>query len=252
MNVAAVDMHQKGGPQMMRLKRIGVSLAIANGAIAAGGFGLRSWLVHWGATQDEIERTLPGDELVPNVRTQATMAVTIAAPPAAVWPWLVQMGVDRAGLYSYLFVENTLLRLGVTNADRIVPEWQDLKVGDHIWFTPEDYPTPRMGPVVAALEPNRALILRHGELDGPCHGTWQFVLDGLPDGGTRLLLRERHSADDPLLATLPNLLLEPGYFLMDRGMLRGIKARAEQGMAAAAPQMKVETNVASVRAHAPA
>jgi hypothetical protein len=213
----------------MRRRRIGLPLAVTAGLIAGSSLAVRAWLVHWGATDEEIHRQLPGDELIRNVSTQATMALTIDAPPEKVWPWLVQMGVDRAGLYTYLFVENTLLRLSVTNADRVVPEWQDLKVGDHIWFTPEGYPTPRMGPVVAAIEPYHALILSHGELDSPSSGTWQFVLEERPSRMTRLLFRERRSADEPLLSKLPNRILEPGYYIMDRGMLLGIKERAEQG-----------------------
>lgn len=217
----------------MRTQTIGVPIAAAAGALTLGAAALRAWLIHWGATEEEIHQELPGDELISKVGTQATMAVTIAAPPRSVWPWLVQMGVDRAGFYTYLFMENTLLRLGVTNADRIVPEWQNLKIGDHIWFNPEDYLTPRMGPVVAAMETNSSLVLCHGELDQPCPGTWQFVLYERSGGRTRLLLRERRSADEPLSTRLPNLILEPGYFIMDRGMLLGIKERAERWAASA-------------------
>lgn len=217
----------------MFLQRVGLPIAVTAGAVSGSAFAIRSWLVHWGATEEETRRPLPGDELISNVSSQVTMAVTVGAPPEAVWPWLTQMGVDRAGLYTYLFVENTLLRLGVTNAEWIVPEWQDLKVDDHIWFTPENYPTPRMGPIVAMIEPNHALILCHGERDKPCPGTWQFVLEERPGRTTRLLFRERRSADQPLLAKLPNLLLEPGYFIMDRGMLLGIKKRVERAQVSA-------------------
>jgi hypothetical protein len=181
----------------------------------------------WGATDAEVNATLPGDELVPRLRSQSTMAVSIGAPPEAVWPWLVQMGVDRAGFYSYTWVENGLLRLGVTNADRIVPEWQNIRVGDRFWFTPENYPTPHVGPTVTAIEPLRALVLNLGEPDKPCPGTWQFVLDEWPAGSTRLILRSRTSTESPLLVRLSDLVLEPGYLLMSRRMLVGIKQRAE-------------------------
>ena len=211
----------------MRARTVGIPLAGLAGAVAVGAVATRAWLINWGATGDEIDATLPGDERISNVATQGTMAITIDAPPEAVWPWLVQMGVDRAGLYSYLFVENTLLRLRVTNADRIVPEWQELKVGDHIWFTPENYFTPQFGPIVAELDPNLVLVLCHGDLEQPCPGTWQFILRELPGHRTRLLMRSRSSADQPPAARATNLIMEPGYFVMDRGMLRGIKARAE-------------------------
>lgn len=100
----------------------------------------------WGATELETSMPLPGDELIPEPDEVQTMAVTISVPAEQVWPWLMQMGVDRAGLYSYTWMENGLLHLGVTNADRIHPEWQDLTVGDIIAFTPEGYPGGRNGP----------------------------------------------------------------------------------------------------------
>lgn len=211
----------------MNARRLGLLVSLLATALAAGSLAVWRWLHNWGAVDEEITRKLPGDELVPNVSNQSTMGVTIQAPPEQVWPWLAQMGVDRAGLYSYLFVENTLLRLGVQNADRIVPEWQDLKIGDHIWFTPEDYPTPQFGPVVTAIEPYHALVLCHGEPGKPCPGTWQFILERRGEGSTRLLLRERRSADEPLSSKIPNLIMVPGYWMMDRAMLRGIKERAE-------------------------
>src|SRR5690606_21607776 len=120
--------------------------AFVLGAIIATWMIIQSRLVTWGATEEEAASTLPGDELIANPSRQSTMGININRPPEQVWPWIVQMGVDRAGFYSSLFIENTLLRLGVTNADRIYPEWQDLSVGDRIWFVPEDYPTPRIGP----------------------------------------------------------------------------------------------------------
>jgi hypothetical protein len=123
-------------------------------------YGLASpWISTWGATQEEAARSLPGDGLAPEPAAQSTMAVTIDAPPEEVWGWFVQMGVDRAGFYTYLFVENTLFRLGVVEADRIHSEWQDIEVGDHFWYTTENYPGPHQGPVVTDIAPERALVL---------------------------------------------------------------------------------------------
>jgi hypothetical protein len=192
------------------------------------GFALRPWYATWGATDTEVHATLPGDELVPDARGQVTMAVTIDAPPEAVWPWLVQMGVDRAGLYTYTWVENGVLRLGVENADRIHPAWQDLRVGDIIAYTPEDYPGGRTGPSVAAIEPNRALVLCNAAVGEPCTGTMQLILWERADGSTRLIMRGRSSADAPRLQQAFDALLEPGYFVMERKMLLGIKQRAER------------------------
>lgn len=203
------------------------AIAFIVGLVAITWVAVRTWLLNWGVAGAEAERTLPGDELVPNPSTQATMGVKIERPPEQVWPWIIQMGVDRAGFYTYLFVENTLLRLGATNADRIHPEWQDLRVGDHIWFVPEDHPTRRFGPVVSAIDPNQSLVLILGEPDKPAPGTWQFLLERCAGDTTRLLFRQRSSADMPLAVRLPNLLMEPGYFVMSRKMLLGIKQRAE-------------------------
>jgi hypothetical protein len=150
------------------------------------------------------------------------MALTIDAPPEEVWGWLVQMGVDRAGFYTYLFVENTLLRLGVVEADRIHSEWQDIEVGDHFWYTTENYPGPRQGPVVTDIAPERALVLCLGEPIRDCPGTWQFVLDEQDDGSTRLLLRSR---DRNL--SVGDQILGPGFWVMNRGMLLGLEQKAE-------------------------
>lgn len=188
----------------------------------------RPWYARWGTTGDEAHEPLPGDDLVPEAAGEMTLAVTIAAPPADVWPWLVQMGQDRAGLYTYTWVENGLLHLRFHNADQIVPEWQHLRVGDHIWFLPEHYLAPRFGPTVARIAPERALILTLGELDQPAPATWQFVLRPTPEGGTRLLFRQRTRAGQPLVVRMPSRLMEPGYFYMERKMLLGIKERAER------------------------
>ena len=122
---------------------------------------------------------------MPSPRAQSTWAVTIEAPPDAVWPWLVQMGQDRAGFYTYEWFENVVLRLDIHNAARIVPEWQDIRVGDRMWFYPERHPIkPRSGPRVIGFEPDHALLLCHQVTDDAtsCPGTWQFVTS--PTGTT--------------------------------------------------------------------
>lgn len=186
----------------------------------------------WGSTETERTALLPGDDLIPDADEVWTMGVTVAARPWDVWPWLVQMGVDRAGLYSYTAVENGLLRLGVTNADRVHPEWQDLKVGDIIAFTPVRYPGGRRGPRVVELVQDRHLVLDSspGAPPGTVTGTWQFVLHDAGPSGTRLLLRTRYGAGRPAGLRVTDFLLRPGYLVMDRAMLLGIKRRAEAEM----------------------
>ena len=162
-------------------------------------------------------------------RAQSTWAVTIAAAPERMWPWLVQMGQDRAGFYTYEWFENALLHLDIHNADRVVPEWQNVQLGDRIWFCPDRYPIkPRPGPRVVAVEPNRALVLCHQVTEDAttCPGTWQFVLESVGKNATRLILRSR-SGTSP--TTWFDIMAEPGYFVLTRGMLLGIKRRAETG-----------------------
>ena len=222
------------------LSRRGPRATTGTGRRASGLLGLAAavgFLTHgvlprmlgtWGATDAEKVMPLPGDHLVPDADEVQTMAVTVSARPEEVWPWLVQMGVDRAGLYSYTWVENGLLHLGVTNADRIHPEWQDLKVGDIIAFTPEGYPGGRRGPRVVELEPGRHLVLDSspGAPPGTVTGTWQFVLQAAGGAATRLLLRTRYGSRRPTSLRVTDFILRPAYLVMDRAMLLGIKKRA--------------------------
>jgi hypothetical protein len=199
---------------------------------------LRRWFLHWGATGAEITGAMPGDGLLDRPITQATRAITIDAPPAAVWPWLVQMGQDRGGLYSYDWLEN-LIGLHFRNADRIVPEWQDLAVGDQIRAAPPSA-GPEAGFTVVAIEPGRCIVTAVGDPDVvlaqaqagrlPQGGTWIFLVEPL-DGGwrTRLVIRFRArfglgKVADPLAA----LVLEPVHFVMERKQLLGIRERAER------------------------
>lgn len=181
----------------------------------------------WGANASEQSRPFPGDELVPDASSLTTMAISIDAPPEDVWPWLAQMGVDRAGFYTHLWVENAILRLGVRNASRIVPEWREIAVGDRIRYVPPRPGKPEVGPIVTEIRPNRALIMGQGD-GGNWIGTWQFVLEPEGPTGCRLLLRSRDSRMQPLWLTLFNLVFEPGYTYMSIGMLKGITERAER------------------------
>jgi proline iminopeptidase len=169
--------------------------AVGAAAVAYGRLG-RPRLLRWGATDEEIIRPYPGADVVPDGRRGATMAVTIDAPPDQVWPWLVQLGGDRAGWYSWDHLDNA----GRPSAQVVHPEWQHLTVGDFV-----TYLTRRHGAVdawrVAALEPNRFLGL-HGvsdlrgraldpELLRPAaytEGLWGFLLTALPGDRTRLVI----------------------------------------------------------------
>ena len=188
----------------------------------------RSLLItRWGATAAELRQKLPGDDLVPDAREQLTYAVTITTPVAAVWPWLVQIGQGRGGWYSYEWIEN-VLGAGIHNVDRIHPEWQNLKVGDMVRMYREGGGPPPYE--VAALEPERALILGHRLVDkATAWGeSWAFVLQKIDEGSTRLIMRERFSSSLPTALQVMNYILTPGYFIMCRKMLLGIKHRAER------------------------
>ena len=118
-----------------------VRAAVRGGVAAAGGLALvaglevvtyprwRSWCLSWGATSSEAVRALSGDELLADPAIVSTRAVQVGTPPSAIWPWLVQMGPGRGGAYTYDWIEN-LFGLGMHSADEILPQYQDLKVGD--------------------------------------------------------------------------------------------------------------------------
>jgi hypothetical protein len=198
---------------------------------------IRPWHVKWGATDAEAAASLPGDSLVSQPKISATHAITVQGSAADVWPWLVQIGQGRAGFYSYEGVEN-LLGLNIHNSDRILPEFQDLKVGDVVPLAPDGAGVP-----VAYLEPNRSLVLG-GRVDaqtkGPlaledkspgayCEASWGFFLQPIDAHTTRLIERFRMDWDPETFANglFYRGILEPGSFIMERRMLLGIKERVE-------------------------
>jgi hypothetical protein len=103
------------------------------GVVAAGVALVRARSLRWGATYEELNTALPGDELVPDADLTATRAVTVDAGAGDVWPWIAQLGQGRGGFYSYDVLEN-LVGLDIHSADRIVPEWQGIEVGDEVKF----------------------------------------------------------------------------------------------------------------------
>ena len=179
------------------------------------GLRLRKPILTWGATAAEAAARLPGDELLEDADGISTRAIGIDAPPAAVWPWLAQMGPSpRGGAYTYDWIEN-LLGLGMHSVDRVLPEFQDPQVGDTIALGPNRM---RLGRV----EPEHMLAWRSE--DG--NWVWTFVLE-TRDGGTRLISRNRFRL--PTLAARVGMApMEPASLVMERKMLRGIKQRAER------------------------
>jgi hypothetical protein len=212
----------RGGAPARRHARAG---RIVLGAIALySGLAItaRPFHMRWGNTREQLAQRLPGDDTTFVADYMMQHSVWIDTEPAAVWPWLVQIGHDKGGFYSYTRIEN-LLGLRIRNANHIHPEWQTLRAGDSVIATPPDYLSGRrLGWRVGAIEKNRVLVLED----------WgSFVLTA-ESGGTRLTVRTRRAADDGLvsflMAPFDLLALEPAHFIMERRMLLGIRQRAER------------------------
>jgi hypothetical protein len=196
----------------MKPSRTGLLLAPAVAALAYARF-VRPWQLTWGATAAETSRALPSDDLVPNPTFNATRAITIAAPPEAVWPWIVQMGLTRAGWYSYDLLDN----LGRPSARRILPELQNLQPGDIVPMSPDG----KQGMKVHSVNAPRSMVW--GEPGGT---TWAWQLDEAGPGSTRLItrVRSRYRWLSPSIAF--SALVEFGDIWMMRKMLLNLKERA--------------------------
>jgi hypothetical protein len=177
----------------------------------------RGWHLRWGATPSELAEAMPGDELVRDAQFIATRAITIDAPPEAVWPWLVQVGCLRAGWYSDDLLDN----LARPSATAIIPDLQHLEIGQRVPMSPK--PTDRSSLTVDSFEVDRWLLWTTPD------STWVWQLTRIEPDGTRLVARinARYDWRHPLRASLGLLLMELGDFAMLRRMMRGIKARAE-------------------------
>lgn len=208
------------------------AVGAASGAVAVATFGLalRPLFLNWGATDEEIHRFWPGDELSPTPFSMATRAITIHAPVDEVWPWIAQIGQDRGGFYSYTWLEN-LFGARMKNADRILPEHQSRQVGDTVWMAPRERYRGKGCSSVARLEPGRDMVLVSPEdYDSVItkgiapNGTWAFLLDPVDEQTTRLVVRSRSG---PKADPFRFLVFDPIHFLMEQKMMRGIRDRAE-------------------------
>jgi len=187
---------------------------------------VRPWHLRWGATNEELKASMPGDEIVPRAGFNATRGITVAAPRQCVWPWIMQVGYGRARFYSYDLVDNG----GRPSADRIESEYQSLRPGDSI---PMFHETRGLAVAyrVDSFEPPDWMLWVHRPRDGePPDSTWSWRLTDLPDGRTRLITRMKQDYrwHTPGLAMFNPILMEFGDFAMERRMLRGIRTRAER------------------------
>ena len=207
-----------------RLALAGLGLAAAAGGVCAYVRWLRPYQMHWGATDEEVARPLPGDEVVGRPHFDATRALTIAAPPAAVWPWLVQIGSKRAGWYSYDWLDNAR----IPSSWEILPEFQHIEVGAFVPTVPDR----EIGLWVKAFEVERYILWWDKKGDA----TWLWWLEPDEDGSTRLLvrLRTRYSLTPWWLVPYWPLF-DVGDIVMMRRCMLGIRARAEAAAREGAP-----------------
>ena len=189
-------------------------------------FPIRRWMNRWGATPSDLTRVMAGDSLLANPTYSGTLAVTVNAPPEHIWPWLVQIGYQRGGLYSYDWLDRLFGYLDRPSATRILPEFQNLAVGDRIPVG--------QGPSwpVAVIEPNRALVLDMRNMGG-FDWVWQFGLYPVDEKRTRLVSRSCVRTQSAW-ARLATYVIEPAGYVMTRRMLLGLKQRAEALRAASA------------------
>ncbi|MGZ4654880.1 hypothetical protein [Oryzihumus sp.] len=220
---------------MDRRHPLGTAALAAVAAVTAYLVVVRPRLLRWGATQAEVRADFPGREIVPGGTRSATMATTIDAPPAQVWPWLVQMGTDRGGWYSWDRLDN----FGRRSAHRVHPEWQPIEVGDRFIARPDR----SQWWEVAALEPERFLALRmsldlRGRPFDPVgerpsrftDSTWSFQLAELPGHRTRLVVSGYWSLRPRWLQPLMSVaVLEPSHWAMQTRQFTNLKRRVEAG-----------------------
>jgi hypothetical protein len=199
-------------------------------------FLLRRRMLRWGATDEEVHAPYPGADIVPGGKRGATMAVTIDSPAEDVWPWLVQLGGDRAGWYSWDHLDN----MGRSSAKEIHPEWQQLAVGDHVKYLLPGGPVDAWE--VAALEPNQFLGL-HGLSDlrgrqlnakeprpsAYTEGLWGFQLKELPGRRTRLVIGGYQLTRPRWLGRLSDYWLYPiVVWIMQARMMAVLKRNVER------------------------
>jgi hypothetical protein len=204
-----------------RIKPLAIGVGIAaTAALPAYYLLVRRWHARWGATDEEVEREMPGDDLVEGARDVTTRAITMRATPADIWPWLLQMGYQRGGLYSNDWIDKVMGVLDEPSSWEILPEFQHLEAGDVI-------PIGGSGPdwPVKSIEPYKSLVLdiRPEGIDI----SWSIGLYEIDEKHTRFVLRIRIRMK-PLMHVLSLFPISDfGQFLMVRWMLLGIKARAE-------------------------
>jgi hypothetical protein len=189
-------------------------------ALVVAGYGLaRPYHLRWGATDEELAMALPGDAAIPPGAAVSTRAVTIHAPASTVWAWLVQTGQNRGGgWHSYEWLEN-LFAAEMEQVERIEPRWQQPRPGDTMYYTVTASSNPALAATITLIEPGRTLVLGQG---------WTFALRPVDAESTRLIVRYPLRPDEFFNPLFTYAVFEPAHFVMESGMLLGIKRRAER------------------------
>jgi len=196
---------------------------------------LRSKYQKWGSTDEELQKKLQGDELVKNVKGWYQHAININAAPADVWLWIVQLGQNKGGFYSYELLEN-IVGSRIRTADDIIPKFQNTVIGDQVAMTPKAAPY-----IVASIEPNQAFVLQlrvnlqtqvtvdntQPLPDKYQDSSWVFFLEETTEGTTRLISRSCNDWNQSKANTFIYGMFGVISQAMDRKMLKGIKKRAE-------------------------
>jgi hypothetical protein len=194
--------------------------ALVTAAAGAYVLAFRPWHLRWGATDAEVARRWPGDELVPNPWTRAVRAVTVNAPAARVWPWIMQVGRERGGFYSYTWLEN-LIGADIRNVYQVIPGLPDRRVGETVWMGPQDRFGGQARMIVAQVQFRRAMVL---VTPADAEHVWSFVLEPASDRVTRFVMLSL--AAKPRIAD--RVFWELAHFVMERKMMLTIKRLAEE------------------------
>ena len=179
----------------------------------------RPWYSKWGTTSTDLKRRLPGDEYISRLRGGYTQAIDISAPVGTVWPWIVQIGQDKAGFYSYELLEN-MIGCNIHNANHILTEHQDIKVGDRLIMHPK-------APIVPVVIVEPVVSLVYGGKQENTANAWVFHLDKREEV-THLISRWSFDYKPGLFnKVIYNWLIEPIASVMQRKMLLEIKKLVE-------------------------
>jgi hypothetical protein len=195
---------------------------------------LRHYAFAWGATADDLRQGWPGDELCPESGSISTRVINIGAPAKVVWSYITQIGQDRAGFYSYTWLEN-LFRCVMPEVSEIVPEWQQRLPGDNVWLARRDRYEGNARLKVARVDERRDLVLTSPEdwgrvvrKENAQDGAWAFVVVPMGEHACRLVVRSRGPERTGLLGALTRaFVFDPIHFIMERRMMRHIKELAE-------------------------